>query len=442
MMVRFTLWLRAVVVTVFVAFALPAAAAPGGPGAYKITGIAVDVVAANPTAARAAAYAVAERRAWPQLWSRITGGAATTAPRLGDGAIEAMVAGVEIETEQFSLTRYIGRLSIVFDRDRTSGILGGQGGDAPPLLLLPMFVDGAGVRTVYQSKTPWSAAWLRFRDAASAVDYVIPAASAGDNVVLTAFQARRSDRSLWRTILSRFNAADVLVAEIRLVRSWPGGPVSATAVARHGPDAIELGRVTLRAATPAGVDAMLDDAVRAVDAIYVRSLASGTLKIEKGLTIELAPALAGGPEIGAGAMGAIMAGTDVSIVTPDAKSWAAIEADLRATPGVTGVTISRLALGGVSHIVIRHSDGDASLAYDLGRRGWRLAPDVDGVLLRRRIAGDPVVPPPPTATDLARAEGVGDADAALAPVRVAPRAPPALRPGAPPARPRDPLAPD
>ncbi len=438
-MARITLWLCAALIATLAA---PTAAAPGGPGAYKITGVAVDVVAANPTAARAAAYAIAERRAWPQLWARITGGNAASAPRLGDGAIEAMVAGVEIETEQFSLTRYIGRLSIVFDRNRTSGILGGEGGDAPPLLLLPVFIDGAGVRTVYQAKTPWSAAWLRFRDAASAVDYVIPAANTGDNVVLTAFQARRSDRGLWRTILARFNAADVLTAEIRLVRAWPGGPVNATAIARHGPDAVELGRVTLRAATPAGVDAMLDEAVRAVDAIYVRSLANGALKIEKGLTIELAPALADGPEIGNGGLSTAMSLTDANVATPDAKSWATIEADLLATPGVVGVMISRLALGSVSHIVIRHSDGEASLAYHLDRKGWRLAPDVAGVLLRRRIAGDPVVAPPPTAADFARAEGVGDADAAVASVKSAPRAPLGPKPGAAPVKPRDPLAPD
>ncbi len=40
-----------------------------------------------------------------------------------------MVAGVEIEAEQFSLTRYIGRLAIVFDRDRASGFVGGTEGD-------------------------------------------------------------------------------------------------------------------------------------------------------------------------------------------------------------------------------------------------------------------------------------------------------------------------
>ena len=437
-----------------VAAAAPAAAAPLGPGAYKIGGVAVDVVAANATDARAAAYRLAERRAWPLLWARLTGDVPTAAPKLADGAIEAMVAGVEIEQEQFSLTRYIGRLAIVFDRDRASGFVGG-GGQSPPMLLLPVLIDGAGVRTVYQAKTPWTAAWLRFRDAASALDYVIPAASAGDNVVLTAFQARRSDRKLWQTVLGRFKTADVLTAELRLIRAFPGGPVTAIAVARHGPDATELGRVALRAATAAGVDAMLDEAVRAVDAIYVRALINGQLTAEKGLTVELAPLIGNGPAIGGGGAAAGIGDTtttEADVATPDAAAWATTFAELRATPGIAEVRLLRLSLGAVSRIAIRHADGDAALAYHLDQRGWRLAPEA-GVLLRRRQAGDPVVPPPPTAADLDNAEVIAEPDAdPLAPPRAAPkpraavpaaRATPAAKPIdlLPPAKPRDPPAP-
>ena len=446
-MIRVPAWLLLVAFALpamLAGFAAPATAAPIGPGAYKIGGVAVDVVAGNATDARAAAYRLAERRAWPLLWARLTGDVPTSAPKLADPAIEAMVAGVEIESEQFDLTRYIGRLAIVFDRDRASGFLG-QGGQAPPMLLLPVLIDGAGVRTVYQAKTPWSAAWLRFRDAASALDYVIPAASAGDNVVLNAFQARRGDRKLWQAVLARFRAADVLTAEVRLIRQWPGGPVAAIVVARHGPDAVELGRVSLRAANPAGVDALLDEAVRAVDGIYVRALADGRLTAEKGLSVELAPLIGSGPAIGsdeAAVDGA--APTEASLATPDARSYAATEADLRATPGVTGVSVVRLALGAMSRIVIRHADSDASLAYHLDQRGWRLAPEPGGVLLRRRQAGDPVVPPPPTAADLAGAEAIAEPDAAPldAPNPARPRDPLAEvpRPPAPP-RPRDPLAP-
>jgi hypothetical protein len=413
------------------AFAVPAAAVPGGPGAYKIGGVAVDVVAGNPTDARANAYREAERRAWPLLWARLTGGVPSAAPKLADGAIEGMVAGVEIEAEHFSLTRYIGRLAIVFDRERASGWLGGAFASAPPpMLLLPVTIEG-GTRTVYQTKTPWLAAWLRFRDAASALDYIVPAVSAGDNVVLTAYQSRRTDRTLWRNILSRFKAADVLTAEVWLTRSYPGGPVAATVVARHGPDAIELGRATVRAANTAGVDAMLDDAVRQVDAIYVRALQAGLLQAEKGLRIELEPLIGSAPFIGSVASAAASGGgVEASVVTADAKSYAAIEAAVRGTPTVTGVGLVSLSLGGTSRIVIRHSDSVEMLSYQLDQHGLRLAPDAAGVLLRRKVPGDPVVAAPLTAAELNSAEVVSEPDAPAKPT-------PTPRP-----RPRDPLAPN
>ncbi len=410
-MVRFRSWLLLALVA-----AVPLAAAPSGPGAYKIAGVAVDVVASNATAARTAAYVLAERRAWPLLWARITGNPAAAAPHLADGAIEAMVAGVEIERENFDLNRYIGRLAIVFDRDRASGFVGGEGGQAPPMLLLPVLIDGAGVRTVYQARTPWTAAWLRFRDAASALDYVVPATSAGDNVVLTAWQAHRSDLTLWRTVLARFKAADVLTAEVRLVRAWPGGPVSATVIARHGPDALEIERLTLHATNPAAVDAMLDEAVRAVDGIYVRALADGRLSVEKGLTVELAPLIGSGPTIGSGEIAVTAVGTEANVVTPDAAVWAATFAELKAVPGVVDVRLLRLALGAVSRIVIRHADSDAALAYHLDQHGWRLAPEGGGVLLRRKAASDPTVPPPPSPADVAGAEAIAEPDAARDPL--------------------------
>ena len=241
----------------------------------------------------------------------------------------------------------------------------------------------------------------------------------------------------------------MLTAEIRLVRAWPGGPISAVAVARHGPDAVELGRVALHAASAAGADALLDEAVRAVDAIYVRALANGQLTPEKGLTVELAPLIGTGPAIGGGAAPAGMTGTEANVATPDAAAWAATFADLKATPGVTEIRLLRLSLGAVSRVVIRHGDSDASLAYRLDQRGWRLAPDPGGVLLRRKVVGDPVVPPPPTADEMNNAEVIAEPDAdPLAPARPGPprRAPaakpvdllPAVKPAA---RPRDPLEP-
>ena len=365
----------------------------GGGAAYVIGGIPVDTAARTTYDARLAAYAIARRKAWPMLWNRLTGQAETTAPRLGDGALQAMVAGIEVEGERFSTTRYIARLGVVFDRARASAYFDGTAGalQSGPMLLLPIFSDG-GARTLYQTKTPWIAAWARFSEGLSPIDYVLASGSAGDNVLLTAYQTQRSDRSLWRNILNRFGSIDVLIAEVRLVRSFPGGPVAAEFIARHGPDATELGRLSLRS-TADGLDAMLDDGVRRIDAIYAQVLREGRLVSEPDLTAELEPIISLAPDIG-GSVFAGGASLEADVATPDGKAFAEIEALLRTVPTVGGVTLTSVSLGGVSRVAIRHTDTIEMLRYQLDQKGLRLATTATGTLLRRRIAGDVPVPAP------------------------------------------------
>jgi hypothetical protein len=370
-------------------------------GAYAIAGIAVDVSAATPQAARNAAFRIAQRKAWPLLWSRLTGGPVAAAPRLTDGQLDSIVAGIESQGEKFSQTRYIATLGVVFDRSRSAEFFGGASGalQSPPMLLLPMLSDG-GARTLFQAKTPWRAAWQRFRENVTPIDYILAAGSAGDNVLLTNWQVKRPDRPSWRNILNRFDTVDVLTAEARLVRSFPGGPITATFIARHGPDATELGRATLTAADDEGLDALLDAGVRKVDEIYSAALQSGRLQSEPDLTADLAPIVANAPFIGgietsaAAVAGAVVGNIDALMVTPDAATATSLEALLRGTPGVTAVTITSLSLGGTSRVLISHASPRDALAFELDQRGLRLVTEDGATIVRRRREGDPPVPRP------------------------------------------------
>ena len=388
----------------------PLAAQPsaGGGSAYAIAGIEVDVTAANPALARMTAYRVAQRKAWPMLWARVTGREATIAPRLSDGQLDSIVAGIESQGERFSMTRYIARLGVVFDRSRTAEYLVGSDGafQSPPMLLLPLFSDGA-VRRVYDGKTPWLAAWQRFRETVTPVDYVLASGGAGENLLLTGWQATRPDRQSWRNILIRFDAVDVLTAEARLVRQWPGGPVTGLFIARHGPDAVELGRVRLQAADEAGVDAMLDTAVRQIDVIYTNALGDGRLRSETGLTADLAPLAGTEPLIGEpvsadqGGVEASSTSVEAAMATPDAATAATLESTLRGTPGVTGVTITSLSLGGTTRLLFSHTGSREALLYALDRRGLRLVFENGQTVLRRRRDGDVPVPSPATLAPMA-----------------------------------------
>lgn len=372
----------------------PVVAQNSSGSAYSIGGIDVDVAAPTAQAARMAAYRIAQRKAWPQLWSRLTGLPVAAAPRLTDSQLDGMVSGIESQGERFSQTRYIARLGVVFDRSRTSAYLGATAATlhSPPMLLLPMVTDG-GAPLIYQAKTQWLAAWIRYREMVTPLDYVLASGSASDNMLLTGWQVHRPNRGNWRNILTRFDAVQVLTAEARLTRAFPGGPITALFIARQGPDASELGRFTLTTATPDGLDAMYDAAVRQIDEIYATALRSGRLQSETDLAMELAPLIGTGPTIGApiaadGDDAAVASSIEALMATPDAATASELESLLRATPGVTAVTITSLSLGGTSRVLIGYDVPRDSLEYALDGRGLRLVIENGQTVLRRRLPSD------------------------------------------------------
>lgn len=367
----------------------------GTSSAYAVGGIAVDVTAKTIDEARRTAWTMAMRQAWPQLWSRLTGREEAEAPRLGDGQIDAMVAGIESQGERFSDTRYIARLGVVFDRSRVVQRLGGDINllQSPPMLLLPLLIDG-GTGNLFQRRNIWAESWQRWRGNVTPIDYVLPTGGPADNLWLTMWQTNRHERTGWRQIITRFDTVNVLIAEARLTRSWPGGPVNAVFVARHGPDGLEVARFALRAPSEAALPQMLEDGVRRIDAAYAAALRAGVLQSDPDLAVEIAPILDAEPMIG-------MALPDdavvkVAVITPDAASLAEAE---RVLGGISGdIAVRQLALGGTSRIDVAMPGGEPALIVALARAGWLLERVGDDLVLRRGKVPPPAAVPTPPAT--------------------------------------------
>lgn len=371
----------------------PPDASGGGGSAYAVGGIAVDVTARSVDDARRIAWARAQRQAWPQLWARLTGKPAAEAPALSDGQIDAMVAGVESQGERFSATRYIATLGVVFDRSRAAEYVGGGLAllQSPPMLLLPVVVDG-GAATLLQARTPWAEAWRRWRGNVTPIDYVLPGGGAADNLWLNAWQAARPERGPWRSIMARFDTVDVLVAEARLTRRFPGGPVRGEFIARHGPDGVELGRVALTVKSENALPALMDEGVRRIDAIYAEALRGGRLQAERDLGIDMAPIVEAEPLIGdpMADAGALL----VAAVTPDAAALAQAENLLRQIAGGE-VLVRQSAVGGTSRFELAVPGGEAALRSALAARGWALVANGSDMVLRRAAppAAAPASPP-------------------------------------------------
>jgi hypothetical protein len=375
-------------------------AAAGG-GSYEVAGITVDVAAKTPDEARYGGWRLAQRKAWVQLSKRLGGGGGA----ISDGALGQLVSGIIVEQEQIGPTRYIARLGVLFNRARTAALLGiaDWSQRSVPMLVVPVQQTG-GVVQVFERRSPWQAAWGRFRTANSAVDYVRLGGTGPDALLLSYGQVQRRGRTWWRAILTQYGTADVLIPVVRYQRQWPGGPVVAQFEARHGPDNTLLGSFSLRVNTADGLPQLLDAGVKRLDAIYARALSTGALSRDPALVPPPQPAAAPTDEVGDliedvdGVEAATTGGgipVTVQYDSPSASAVANVEQLLRGIPGVRAAGTTSLALGGVSvaRVVV---DGDpASLREALESRGWQVFGS--GTTLRIRRA--PQLLPPDIPAD-------------------------------------------
>ncbi|WP_033922861.1 hypothetical protein [Sphingomonas sp. 37zxx] len=367
-------------------------------GSFEVSSVAVDVVGANAEAARLGGWRLAQRKGWAQLSQRLTGRSTS----LSDSALDSLVTGIIVEDEQIGPKRYIAKLGLLFNRARAAQILGVSNTlvRSPPMLIVPVQWSG-GVGTTFESATPWQAAWARFRTGNSSVDYVRPAGSGPDALLLNAGQQDRAGRGWWRTILDQYGADDVLFPEVRLYRQWPGGPVIGAFRAGYGPDNRELTRFTLRVDNGDGLPALLDAGVKRMDEAYQAGLRNGTLRPDT-LLAAVVPdpnAAAATEELSEGDDLEGLSETPIATAmvfsvqfdTPSAGAVASSEAAVRGVPGVQSAITGSLALGGVSVMRVSYDGSADGLAAALAARGWEV--DRNGTTLRiRRPQAAPPAP--------------------------------------------------
>jgi hypothetical protein len=364
----------------------------------QVNGVEVETTGDTAEQARLKGWELAARLAWEKA-----GG-----PAMSDDQLQGMVSAVVIEREQIGPRRYFATLGVVFDRARAGQFLGGEGEAAAtarsaPLLLIPVLRSG-GVSQVYEVRGEWQEAWARFQVGSSPIDYVRPSGAGGESLLITAGQPARRSRAWWRNVLDQFGAADVLVAEARLERQWPGGPVRGFFTARSGPDNTFLESFALSANDQAGVKRMLADAVVRFDAIYTRALAEGKLKPDASLNarLQIDPALAAliaagkaplesaqaAPSAAPSAtpeptQAAVVNTFTIQFASPDAAAVDAAMGAVRGTPGVQGATTTSLAVGGTSLMRVSYQGELDALANALRARGWRVTVGKNALSIKR-----------------------------------------------------------
>ncbi|SFP37709.1 hypothetical protein [Sphingomonas rubra] len=365
-------------------------------GAFEVSGVTVDVAAPSAEAARLGGWRLAQRKAWVQLSRRLGGGGGL----VSDGTLDQLVSGIIVENEQIGPQRYIARLGVLFDRARAGSVLGVAvyADRSTPMLVMPVEWS-AGVGQVFEGRSAWQAAWARFRTGNSSIDYVRPAGTGPDSLLLNTGQAGRPGRGWWRTILDQYGASDVLIPTVRLYRQWPGGPVIGAFEARHGPDNTLIGAFTLRVGTAEGLPRLLDTGVQRLDALYARALRDGALRPDIALLPPPTPTPTATPTPETldqliDSLAPASAGTALTLQydTPGTASVANVEALIRGIPGVRSAATTSLALGGVSLMRVVVEDQPAFVAA-MQSRDYQLLGQ--GATLRLRRAAPPASPASP-----------------------------------------------
>lgn len=366
-------------------------------GDYEVSNISVDVAGKTPDAARFGGWRIAQRKAWQQLSQRMGAGGGL----VPDPTLDALVTGIVIQNEQIGPSRYIATLGVLFDRARAGALLGVSDyvQRSAPMLVVPVEWSG-GVGQVFEGRTRWQEAWARYRTGASAIDYIRPAGTGADGLLLNVGQTTRPGRGWWRTILQQYGASDVLTPTVRLAREWPGGPVIATFEARHGPDNRLLTSFTLRVESAAGLPALLDAGVKRIDDAYQQAQREGYLGGDPGLR---PPPAAEAQMVGdvmpeeaiVADAGAATVSITVQFDSPGVAAVSSAEGAMRAVPGVSSAATSSLALGGVSLMSVSYGGPPEAFKAALEARGWQVFGS--GTTLRIRRA--PQLLPPDIAAD-------------------------------------------
>ncbi len=348
---------------------------------FEILGVEVDVRADSAEKARLEGWRRAQSQGWKMLWARTHDRPVAQAPSLPESVLNSIVSGIIIEQEQIGPTRYIARLGVLFDRARTGQMLGVQGlaRRSAPMLVIPVMRTGSTAYS-FEYRNEWQRAWAQFRTANSPIDYVRPAGTGIDPLLLNLGQTKRRGRGWWRMLLDQYGAADIVVPEVELRRLYPGGPAVGIFTARYGPDNRMIGRFQLRARNSAQVPRMLDEGVRRLDILYAQALDRGLLRPDPTLVI-VAPPLPPLPEevvedplaldfepvpVGAAAS------FDVQVATPDAGSVQQAEVAVSRVDGVTSAITTSLALGGTSVMRVSFVGDAAALQAALQAQGWQV----------------------------------------------------------------------
>jgi len=191
--------------------ALPAGAwADSDP--YTVANVPVSASAASSTEAQTIAINTGRQQAWTTLVHRLTRSQDwAKVPPLDDLGIQRLIRTYDITDERRSTTRYVAKVTYVFNADAVRRFLRGANiaytdVQARPILIVPM-------GQAFAPRSPWAAAWNDPKFAQGAVPLVTPTGDAAEGVTLSSLQFATAAWSDLEANATSMHAGEAVLAQ-------------------------------------------------------------------------------------------------------------------------------------------------------------------------------------------------------------------------------------
>lgn len=362
---------RIIALALFAALSFAAAPAAAQPAdqAFSVSGVQVDVTAANALQAREKAFDEVQRLAFRRLMERLVAEGQPRVPEPSARDIEAMVRDVIVESEKASAVRYIASFTVRFKPDSIRGLLGATGvsyvdSRRPPLVVVPVLAGAEGM-LLWEDPNPWRDAWSR-RPADGLVPFIVPTGELEDVTLVSTKQALAHDAGALAALARRHGAMDVLVAVATVTTGPDTLPLVAVETIGLGPAAPPGGGVRVAAKPGETLPALMR---RATDAV-ADAIASGHKQLAATL-----PGQEAGP---------------ISAVVPVSgmQEWLAVRQRLSALPLIKRLEVLSLSRDEAS-VVLHVSGGMPQVEQVLRQAGFVLTPGNGALQIRPSFGGAP-----------------------------------------------------
>ena len=332
---------------------------------FAVQGVDVDVTDQSVKVAKDKALIDVQMKALVLLGQNLGGSdVADELAKMEAKDVMPLLKSLSIEQETMSPGHYQGKFTVRFLPQKLKPLLSGLGvkipvEQGPAMLVIPVWTD-ENTRIVVWEDNPWRKAWTDLNAAQAQIPIIVPLGDQEDSTTLSAKDISNNDPLKLEALRRRYDVKTLVIA---FAQSAPGGGIHARVIGTSA-----LGKITIDKVYTADSHELAESA--ALAAQRFQTLITEKFKSDQA-KLAAAKAASSGPQA-------------LAVVVPfgGPSEWNGLRSRILATPGVVGLDVTSLDVGGASARLLYNGNAEdlgpsfqaANLRLERAGAGWTIRP--------------------------------------------------------------------